>query len=177
MGWLRRTVHFSTCCRLGAGAPSLSVQRTGPPRHSRYAGWSPPRAPPRGSRDMGLWSPRQGPAWLAGMDSQRRGIPAGGAVGVAPQRARRPVGPEPVLRAEHLVRRFGDRVAVSDVGFAVAPGETYGLLGPNGAGKTTTIRLVCGLVTPDSGRVSIGGHLMDGGGTAAKALVGYVPQY
>ena len=110
------------------------------------------------------------------MDSQPRGIPAGGAVGVAPKRATRPVRAEPVLRAEHLVRRFGDRVAVADVGFAVAPGETYGLLGPNGAGKTTTIRLVCGLLTPDSGRVSIGGHLMDGGGTAAKALVGYVPQ-
>ncbi|HEX7462769.1 MAG TPA: ATP-binding cassette domain-containing protein, partial [Dermatophilaceae bacterium] len=47
-----------------------------------------------------------------------------------------------MLEAAHLTRRFGSRVAVDDVTFRVAPGETYGLLGPNGAGKTTTIRLV-----------------------------------
>ncbi|MGH3462336.1 MAG: ATP-binding cassette domain-containing protein, partial [Kribbellaceae bacterium] len=51
-----------------------------------------------------------------------------------------------VLAAAHLGKRFGDRVALDDVGFTIAPGETYGLLGPNGAGKTTTIRLVCGLL-------------------------------
>lgn len=47
-----------------------------------------------------------------------------------------------MLDAAHLSRSFGTRLAVDDVSFRVAPGETYGLLGPNGAGKTTTIRLV-----------------------------------
>ena len=82
----------------------------------------------------------------------------------------------PILACEHLVRRFGDRVAVADVSLSVAPGETYGLLGPNGAGKTTTIRMVCGLLRRDGGSVTVAGHRLDGAEAAAKALVGYVPQ-
>ena len=58
----------------------------------------------------------------------------------------------PVLRCEGLVRRFGDRVAVDDVSFEIAPGETYGLLGPNGAGKTTTISMVAGILSADAER-------------------------
>jgi len=81
-----------------------------------------------------------------------------------------------VLAAAHLGKRFGDRVALDDVGFTIAPGETYGLLGPNGAGKTTTIRLVCGLLRPDSGSVVVGGHRVTTTATAAKGLIGYVPQ-
>ncbi len=84
-------------------------------------------------------------------------------------------GAEAVLRVRGLTRSFGSRVAVSDVGFEVAPGETYGLLGPNGAGKTTTIKIVCGLLRPDSGSVQVAGR--DVRKTPdAKALVGYVPQ-
>ena len=81
-----------------------------------------------------------------------------------------------VLVARHLVRRFGDRVAVDDVSFHVAPGEAYGLLGPNGAGKTTTIRLVCGLLTPDGGSVEVAGVPVTASATRAKARIGYVPQ-
>lgn len=47
--------------------------------------------------------------------------------------------------------------AVSDISFTVNQGEILGLLGPNGAGKTTTIKMICGLLTPDSGTVSING--------------------
>src|SRR5512139_2621494 len=82
----------------------------------------------------------------------------------------------PVLECVGLVRRFGDRVAVDDVGFAVAPGETYGLLGPNGAGKTTTIRMACGLLEPDAGTVVVAGSPMRTGPGEAKAFVGYAPQ-
>ncbi|HET8641828.1 MAG TPA: ABC transporter ATP-binding protein [Pseudonocardiaceae bacterium] len=81
-----------------------------------------------------------------------------------------------VLECAQLTRRFGDRVAVSDVSFEVAPGETYGLLGPNGAGKTTTIRMVCGLLAPDAGSVTVAGRPMRGDGLAARAQIGYVPQ-
>ena len=84
--------------------------------------------------------------------------------------------PDHVLVARHLVRRFGDRVAVDDVSFHVAPGEAYGLLGPNGAGKTTTIRLVCGLLTPDGGSVAVAGVPMTASATRARARIGYVPQ-
>jgi ABC-2 type transport system ATP-binding protein len=64
----------------------------------------------------------------------------------------------PALRAEHLGKRYGSRVAVADVSFSVRRGEVFGFLGPNGAGKTTTIRMLVGLVRPTSGRVSVGGH-------------------
>jgi ABC-2 type transport system ATP-binding protein len=100
------------------------------------------------------------------------GIP----VEVLPGPAGRTVSDVPILRCTHLVRRFGRRLAVDDVGFAVAPGETYGLLGPNGAGKTTTIRMLCGLLRCDTGLVEVGGHDLDDGSGAARALIGYVPQ-
>ena len=60
--------------------------------------------------------------------------------------------------------------------FHIARGETYGLLGPNGAGKTTTISMVCGLLERDGGTVSVAGRAMAIDATAAKALIGYVPQ-
>jgi len=65
--------------------------------------------------------------------------------------------PDVVLSAEHLTKRFGARVAVSDVSFDVRAGEVFGFLGPNGAGKTTTIRMLVGLARPDAGRVRIRG--------------------
>ena len=66
-----------------------------------------------------------------------------------------------VLTAHHLTRRFGDRVAVEDVSFELAPGEIFALLGPNGAGKTTTLRLLAGLITPSSGSVSVNGEALN----------------
>ncbi len=81
-----------------------------------------------------------------------------------------------VLRCEHLTRRFGDRLAVDDVSFAIGPGETYGLLGPNGAGKTTTIRMVCGLLHRDGGHVRVDGAEVHERALAAKAHIGYVRQ-
>src|SRR5712692_750653 len=83
---------------------------------------------------------------------------------------------EPVLRASGLRKRFGSIVAVDEVSFAIAPGETYGLLGPNGAGKTTTVSMACGLLDPDAGEVQVAGRRMSGTATEAKAAIGYVPQ-
>ena len=57
-----------------------------------------------------------------------------------------------MLRAEALSRSFGGRKAVTNVSFRVERGEVVGFLGPNGAGKTTTIRMLAGLLPPDSGR-------------------------
>ncbi len=83
---------------------------------------------------------------------------------------------EPVLHCRGLRKAYGERVAVADVGFAVAPGETYGLLGPNGAGKTTTISMVCGLLRRDAGEVTVAGRPMGPEATDAKAAIGLVPQ-
>jgi ABC-2 type transport system ATP-binding protein len=65
-----------------------------------------------------------------------------------------------VLTASHLTRRFGERLAVDDVSFELAPGEIFALLGPNGAGKTTTLRMIAGLIAPTSGVVHVGGEPM-----------------
>jgi len=57
-----------------------------------------------------------------------------------------------VIEVEGLSKAFGDRVVVRDLSMRVKRGQIYGFLGPNGSGKTTTIRMLCGLLTPDSGR-------------------------
>lgn len=63
----------------------------------------------------------------------------------------------PVIRAENLTKSIGGRTIVEDVSFDVNEGEILGFLGPNGAGKTTTIRMLVGLIRPDSGSVRIAG--------------------
>ena len=65
-----------------------------------------------------------------------------------------------MLTASHLTRRFGDRIAVDDVSFELAPGEILALLGPNGAGKTTTLRMLAGLIRPSSGTIRFGGETL-----------------
>jgi ABC-2 type transport system ATP-binding protein len=83
---------------------------------------------------------------------------------------------EPVLRADGLRKRFGQRVAVDGVSFQIAAGETYGLLGPNGAGKTTTVSMICGLIERDAGEVVVADREVTPNATKAKAAIGYVPQ-
>jgi ABC-2 type transport system ATP-binding protein len=63
-----------------------------------------------------------------------------------------------VLTLDNVRKSYGARLAVDDLSFEVRPGEVFGLLGPNGAGKSTTVSLAVGLLTPDAGRVDIGGH-------------------
>ncbi|WP_284163531.1 ABC transporter ATP-binding protein [Frigidibacter sp. SD6-1] len=66
--------------------------------------------------------------------------------------------------------------ALSGVTLDIREGEILALLGPNGAGKTTLISILCGLVTPSSGRVTVGGHDLSRDYRAARALIGLVPQ-
>jgi ABC-2 type transport system ATP-binding protein len=82
----------------------------------------------------------------------------------APVRRRAPAAVssgEPVLVVEHLTKRFGERVAVSDLSFSVAAGEVFGFLGPNGAGKTTTVRMLATLAAPTSGTAVVAGVPLD----------------
>ena len=83
---------------------------------------------------------------------------------------------EPMLAVSGLSKSFGDLRAVDGLSFEVAPGETFGLLGPNGAGKTTTISMVCGLLAPDGGSVTVAGVPIRPGSTTGRELIGYVPQ-
>ncbi|MGY1608577.1 MULTISPECIES: ABC transporter ATP-binding protein [unclassified Geodermatophilus] len=67
-------------------------------------------------------------------------------------------GPRPVrIEVSGLTKTFGTVRAVSDLGFTVEPGSVTGFLGPNGAGKTTTLRMVLGLITPDTGTATFDG--------------------
>ena len=82
----------------------------------------------------------------------------------------------PVLECRGLRKTFDDLVAVDDVGFRIAEGETYGLLGPNGAGKTTSISMICGLLNRDAGEVIVDGQPVTTKSVNAKRSIGYVPQ-
>ncbi len=62
-----------------------------------------------------------------------------------------------MIEVRGLSKRYGDKIAVNNLSFSVAPGKVTGFLGPNGAGKTTTMRLILGLDYPDAGDVTIAG--------------------
>ncbi len=82
----------------------------------------------------------------------------------------------PAIRVEHLTRRFGAFVAVDDMSFDVQRGEVFGFLGSNGAGKSTTIRMLCGLLTPTSGRASVDGIDVGRDPEGVKRRIGYMSQ-
>ncbi|HZT62596.1 MAG TPA: ABC transporter ATP-binding protein [Burkholderiales bacterium] len=75
-----------------------------------------------------------------------------------------------------LNKHFGDKHVVNDVSLRVNRGEIFGFLGPNGSGKTTTIRLVCGLLTPDSGSGTCLGYDIRKQSREIKRRVGYMTQ-
>ena len=81
-----------------------------------------------------------------------------------------------MLQVEQLSKRYGDRLAVNGISFAIAAGETVGLLGPNGAGKTTAIAMISGIARPDGGQVSLGGVRVTQDANVLKRRVGLVPQ-
>ncbi|HET7728700.1 MAG TPA: ABC transporter ATP-binding protein [Usitatibacter sp.] len=84
---------------------------------------------------------------------------------------------EPILRVDRLTKSYASGlVALDSVSLEIRKGEIFALLGPNGAGKTTLISIVCGIVTPTSGTVTVGGHDIARDYRAARRLVGLVPQ-
>ncbi|MDW4549635.1 ABC transporter ATP-binding protein [Defluviimonas sp. D31] len=83
---------------------------------------------------------------------------------------------EAAIEVRGLTKRYGGRAVVDDVSLTVRKGEIAGFLGPNGSGKTTTIRLMCGLLTPDSGEGHVLGHDIRRAGRAIKREVGYMTQ-
>lgn len=74
-----------------------------------------------------------------------------------------------------LRKRFGDKVAVDNLWLTVPPGSFFGLVGPNGAGKTTTLRMLTGLLRPDTGLVRVSGIDVWPDPTAVKVRLGLVP--
>lgn len=84
--------------------------------------------------------------------------------------------PAYAIDVQGLNKRFGSRHVVKDVSLRVQRGEIFGFLGPNGSGKTTTIRMMCGLLKPDSGTGTCLGHDILRDSAEIKRKVGYMTQ-
>lgn len=78
-----------------------------------------------------------------------------------------------MLQIRGLTKAYGDRQVLQNLTLSIQAGEVYGLLGPNGAGKTTTINLICNLLRPSSGTITIGGQPVS---EDTKSLIGVAPQ-
>ncbi|MEV6399570.1 ATP-binding cassette domain-containing protein [Streptomyces sp. NPDC051907] len=81
------------------------------------------------------------------------------------------------IRAEGLVKRYGDFVALDGVDLEVPTGKVIGVLGPNGAGKTTTVRILSTLLRPDAGHATVGGHDVVRDPVRVRQLIGLTGQY
>ncbi len=77
----------------------------------------------------------------------------------------------------HLVKKFGDLVAVADVTLTVPRGEFFVMLGPNAAGKTTTLRVLAGLIKPTAGRARVCGFDTQSQSIEARRRIAYVPDF
>src|SRR5215831_10196600 len=84
---------------------------------------------------------------------------------------------QPVISVSNLSKIYASGFrALNNVNLAIRRGEIFALLGPNGAGKTTLISIICGIVNPTAGTVSVDGHDIITDYRRARSLIGLVPQ-
>jgi len=81
-----------------------------------------------------------------------------------------------VVSVDGLTKKFGNFVAVDNLSFSIRRGEVFGFLGPNGAGKSTTIRMLCGLLSPTSGKAAVAGFDILRNPEDVRASIGYMSQ-
>ena len=84
--------------------------------------------------------------------------------------------PEPIVTFNQVVFSYNAVEVLHGVSFALHPGEIVGLLGPNGAGKTTTLKIIAGILSADSGAVSVTGLPLPERAVDVKQKIGYVPE-
>lgn len=82
----------------------------------------------------------------------------------------------PTVELKGVVKRYSEIVAVDHVDLLINPGEIFGLLGPNGSGKSTTLKILLGLIQPDSGSISVFGLPVRENPVSLKQQIGYVPE-
>ncbi|MEN6378919.1 MAG: ATP-binding cassette domain-containing protein [Methanofastidiosum sp.] len=78
-----------------------------------------------------------------------------------------------VIEISNVTKKYNGRVAVNNFSFTAESGKIYGFLGPNGAGKTTTIRMIMGIIEPDSGSIKVFGEKLS---EESKKRIGYIPE-
>ena len=84
---------------------------------------------------------------------------------------------QPVISVSKLSKTYASGFhALKSINLDIRQGEIFALLGPNGAGKTTLISIICGIVTPTEGAVSVDGHDIAAEYRAARSMIGLVPQ-
>ena len=81
-----------------------------------------------------------------------------------------------MIEINHLVKKYGDHIAVNDLSLNIESGKIYGFLGPNGAGKSTTMNIITGYLGATSGEVKINGFDVLAQPEEAKKCVGYLPE-
>ncbi|MEK6692726.1 MAG: ABC transporter ATP-binding protein [Nitrospirota bacterium] len=81
-----------------------------------------------------------------------------------------------MIDIQDCTKRYGDLLAVNSLSLRVDQSEIYGLLGPNGAGKSTAIKMMVGLINPDSGAIKIGGFDISQDPINAKSILAYIPE-
>ena len=81
-----------------------------------------------------------------------------------------------IIKIENLKKSYGEILAVNDISVSIEQGEMFGLVGPDGAGKTTTIRILCGLLKPDSGFVEVLGSDLNTKKKEIQNQIGYLSQ-
>ncbi len=81
-----------------------------------------------------------------------------------------------MIEVKNIVKKYGDKFAVNDVSFKIETGEIVGFLGPNGAGKSTTMNILTGYLSANSGTAVIDGIDILEDPTAAKRLIGFLPE-
>lgn len=79
------------------------------------------------------------------------------------------------VRAENLTKRFADVVALDNLNLSIEPGTIFGVIGPNGSGKSTLMRILCDVIRPTSGAVTVLGESPRAGSPTLRARIGYLP--
>src|SRR6266436_7581577 len=77
----------------------------------------------------------------------------------------------------HLVKKFGELVAVDDISLEIPRGQFFAVLGPNAAGKTTTLKILAGLMRPTSGTARVGGFNVETHPLEARQRMAFVPDF
>ncbi len=81
-----------------------------------------------------------------------------------------------MIEVSHLSKKYGDRVAISDLNFTIEKGDVVGFLGPNGAGKSTTMKIITGFMAPTEGKAMVCGFDVFENPIEIKKRIGYLPE-